>query len=192
MRFTAYAVLIAVILQSNVSYGAKEVYRSAIRLATHKGQAYDANTWDAKVIWYATFFDDYFRRAYANRTAKINHMGPLETAQLIEDQENTQAKEWDFFISMYTKKDYKKFSLDSNSFWQIYLTTGSGEVVWPTAIEQVSVTPYELVMFRHINRWSKCYKVVFPKVDLGNTVQLTLQSIVGSTHLDWIRFIANE
>lgn len=187
MRLTAYAFLIVVILQSTASYAAKEVYRSAVRLATHRGQTYDAETWDAKVLWYATFFTDSYRIAYAKQHAKINHMGPMETSQWISDQEYLQGREWDFFISMYTKKDYKKFSMDSDSFWQIYMTTGSGEVVWPTAIEQMPITPYERIMFHHINRWSRGYKVIFPKVELGDTVQLTLQSILGQSHLAWIK-----
>lgn len=185
MRFIAYSALIVILMMSANSFAAKKTYRAELGRVTHRGQTYDANTWDAKVIWFATFFDDSYRRAFAEQHAKINHMGPMETARWIADQEYIQDGQWDVFISFYTKKDYKKFSLDPDSFWELYMTTGKGEIVWPTSIEQVSITPYELVMFRHINRWSKGYKVSFPKVDLGDTIQLTLQSIVGQSQLAW-------
>ncbi len=186
MRALAHAAVIAALLLSATANAAVETYFAETRRVTHRGQAYNAFTWDAEVIWYATFFDDKFRTAFAKKHAKINHMGPIETAQWIEDQEYVQQRQWEVFISFYTKKDYKKFSLDSDSFWQIFLTTGKGEVVWPTAIEQVPITPYEKIMYRHINRWSKGYKVIFPKVNLGETYELTLQSIVGQSHLVWI------
>jgi len=185
MRIVAYAIVIATLFVSLTAQAAKETYRGALRHATHRGQTYDANTWDAKVIWYATFFDGNFRRAFAKQHAKIHYMGPAEAAQWTADQEYEQSRAWEFFVSIYTKRDYKKFSLDSDTFWETFLTTGSGDVVWPDSIEQVSVTPYEKVMYRHINRWSKCYIVKFPKVDIGAPVYLTLRSIVGQSSLLW-------
>lgn len=184
MRTLAHAVLIVILLAASAYAAvAPYPYRGALRHATHKGQAYDAYTWDAKVIWYATFFNDTFRTAFAQKHAKIHHMGPVEEAQWMEDQIYEQEREWEFFISMYTKRDYKKFSLDADTFWEIYLTTASGEVVWPTSIEHVPASPYEREMFNYVNRWSKCYRVTFPKIDLGHNVTLTLQSIVGSSSL---------
>lgn len=186
MRSIANAVLISIILLYSVSaFAAKETYRAQLRLATHRGQTYDAETWDAKVIWYATFVSNVFRRTYAKKYAEVNHMGPLEAAQWMEDQEALQQKQWNVFISMYTKKDYKKFSLDSDTFWEIFLTTENNEAVWPTAIEQVPITPLIRVMYPHINRWSKLYMVIFPKVAVGKEFWLTLQSVVGDSQLKW-------
>ena len=186
MRTLAHAVLIILLLTATAGAAIKPYpYNGALRHATHKGQAYDAFTWDAKVIWYATFFTDPFRAAYAKKHATIYHMGPVETEEWTQDQLHEQGQAWDVFISIYTKRDYKKFSLDPDTFWELFLTAGNGDVVWPTSIEQVSVTPYERIMFHHINRWSKCYKVRFPKADLGSAFDLTLQSIVGQSTVQW-------
>lgn len=186
MRFIANAVLIVLILTYSVAtHAAWGTYRSELRRTTHSGQAYDANTWDAKVIWYATFFNDTFRNTFAQRYADVEHMGPLETSQWLEDQELLQQKQWNFFISMYTKKDYKNFSLGTDTFWEIFMTTNNNEAVWPTAIEQIPITPLVRVLYPHINRWSKLYMVTFPKVRMGENVSLTLQSVVGESHLKW-------
>jgi len=188
MRSIANAVLISIVLLYSVSaFAAKETYRAQLRLATHRGQAYDANTWDAKVIWYATFVNDVFRRAFAKKYAEVNHMGPLEAAQWMEDQQSLQQRQWNVFISMFTKKDYKKFSLDSDTFWEIYMTTANSEAVWPTSIEQVPITPLVQVLYPHINRWSKLYMVTFPKVPVGEELSLTLQSVVGESQLKWTK-----
>jgi len=187
MRIIAFPFLIIAFLTIAVprSYAAVDTYTWELRKNSHRGQAYDAETWDAKVIWFATFFSDDFRRSFDKKHAKINHMGPLESAKWFEEEQYRQGKQWEFFVSFYTKKDYKKFSLDPDSFWKIFMTTGQGEVVHPIAVEQISITPYEKIMFHHINRWSKAYRVIFPKVEIGNLIQLTLQSIVGQSNLVW-------
>ena len=160
-------------------------YKREMKRATRRGQLYNVQTWDAKIIWYATFFNDQFRREFAKKHATVHHMGPLESAQWMADQHFIHNRQWDFVVIIYTKKEFKRLSMDPDSFWEIFLTTGSGETVHPNAIEQIPVSPYEKIMYQHINRWSKLYRVAFPKVDLGDKIELTLQSVVGQSTVEW-------
>lgn len=186
MRITSILVLITLICISLAPISeAKPNYRKELKKVTKRGQTFDGTTWDAEVIWHATFFSDKFRKAFIKKHATIHHMGPLETAQWKADQSFVHNERWDFIVVMYTKKEYKRFSMDIDSFWDIILTTENGKSVHPTSIEQTPSTPYEKVMFPYINRWSKIYRVSFPKVNLGNKIQLTLQSIVGVSTLEW-------
>lgn len=160
-------------------------YKSALRAAT-KGEAlYDLYTGNAKILWKATLFTDDFRRAFAQKHAEIHYLGPEETAAVIAEQEYLQDREWEVFISMFTPKDYKKFSLRPDTFWSAYLITADGESIAAISVKETTITPYWRVMFPHITKWSRAYRVVFPKVPLGNEVTLTMQSVVGYTSVTW-------
>lgn len=188
MRFATVFVLIFSLLSAPLVYASqatKVTYTNDLKRVTRKGQMYNYTTWDAKIIWRATFFDDQFRREFAKKHAAIKYMGPLETAEWMADQQYIQEREWDFIVVLYSKKDYKKFSMDPDSFWEALMTTADGETVYPKSIEQISITPYEKVMFPYIDRWSKIYRVSFPKVALSKDVSLTMRSIVGQSTLTW-------
>ena len=178
----AVVIILAALFCCGDAYGG---YRAELTRASHNGRLFSFETWDAKLIWHATFFSDRFRQSYDEEYAGVNHMDEAEAAQFFASEERRQANGWDFFISFYTKKDYKKFSTDSDTFWSIRLTTASGEVVKATEIEAIPVSPYQLVMFRHLNRWSKAYRVTFPKVDLGDEFTVTIESVVGESSLKW-------
>jgi hypothetical protein len=160
-------------------------YNGDLRHATKKGMLYSGDTFEAKLLWNATFFNDNYRRAYIKKTAKINQFDAIRAARYTAEQEYKQSEGWDFFIGFYTKKAYKKFSSEQDSFWKIQLITGSGQVVKPISIELIPLAPYESIMFPYLNRWSKGYRVTFPKVDLGNDIVLKLHSIVGESTLKW-------
>lgn len=180
------AVCLTAVLMLAVIGVAEASYRGTLSSVTHRGQLYNIETWDAEIVWYATFFDDGFRDAFIEKTIAINHMEPMEAAVFTAEQERRQASGWDFFIVMYTKRDYKKFALEPDTIWKAVLMTESGEIVKPTEIEQVPITPYLKVVYPHFNRWSKAYRVSFPKVELGHEFWVTLQSVVGDTSLTWV------
>lgn len=160
-------------------------YDRAVRMATHNGRLYNFETWDAKIIWHATFFTDRFRRAFERRHIEVNHLDPEEANPFVAEQEHRQSQGWDVIVSSYTKKDYRTFSLSHDSFWKAKLTTSSGETVAPREIESIPVTPYAKAMYPHLTRWSKLYRVTFPKVDLGREFSMTIQSVVGGSTLSW-------
>lgn len=184
MRIITSAALITAILLSLQS-PAFAGYGRDIERATKRGQVFDLATWDARLIWHATFFSDKFRNSFAKEYAKIRHFGPTEREDWFARQQNLQKQQWEFFISFYTKMDYKNFSLDSGSFWKIFLKTEEGEEIQPTSIELVSFTPYEQALYPYVNRWSEGYRVIFPKAQLGKSVCLTLQSVAGESTLKW-------
>lgn len=165
---------------------AKLSYDRALRMATHSARLFNLETWDAKIIWSATFFSDAFRRAFDEMHIEVNHLDEeAEVSRFLDEQQYRQNSGWDFVVSMYAKKDYKKFSLENDSFWKVSLVTASGEEVRPVAIDALPITPYEQVMFRHLSRWTKLYRVTFPKVDLGDTISLTIESVIGASTMSW-------
>ena len=176
-------------LAALIAFAAGDVlasYRGTLSSVTHRGQLYNLETWDAEIDWYATFFDDGFRKAFTEKTIAINHMEPDEAAAFASEQQRRQDAGWDFFIVMYTKKDYRKFSMEPDTIWKALLTTESGDAVKPVDIEQVPITPYLKVVYPHFNRWSKAYRVTFPKVDLGRKFWVTLMSVMGESSLKWV------
>lgn len=160
-------------------------YRTEFGRATKNQRLFDFETWDARIIWHATFFSDKFRSAFDERHLEVNHLTSEDAAPFLEDEKYRQENGWDFFIGFYTKKDYKKFSMDSDSFWEIYLTTASGEKVRPVSIDIIPITPYEKVMYKYLTHWSKAYRVTFPKVALGGEFSLTIESVIGESTMKW-------
>lgn len=138
-----------------------------------------------KVIWHATYFSPEFRRAFVAEHAEKKHLSAVGAARYLAEQEKKQSEGEEFFIGMVTRKPYRNFSLGQESFWEAVLTLENGEELRPKRIDFVEITPYEQVLFPYLNRWSKAYRVVFPKTDLGEKFQLTLRSVIGQTHLKW-------
>lgn len=133
----------------------------------------------------ATFFSDSFRKAHIKEHIKRKLLDGEDRERFIDKQKEQEAQGHEFFVAMYTPKDYKHFSLDEATFWKARLHTESGEVLAPISIEFVEVTPYTQVMFPYVTRWSYAYRVVFPKEELGKKFTLTMHSPVGETHLHW-------
>ncbi len=172
-----------------VSFAAASVeagYGMKLRKYTERGRIYSLYNFDAKLVWNATFFSDEFREAFEKKHVKVYHMDDqMEISQFIAEQEYEQQKGWDFFIGFYTKQEYKQFSSDSDSFWKLHLTTGNGAVIEPISIEMIPISPYEKKMFPYLNRWSKAYRITFPKVELGDSFSLTAKSVAGKSILKW-------
>jgi hypothetical protein len=181
-RLIAIATVLCVTLTAGKAFA---VYSGDLRRATKSARIYSPETMEAKLIWHATFFSNEFRRSFERKHVKIHHMGALEAARFVQEEEYRQGRGWDFFIGFYTKDDYKKFSNEPDTFWRIQLKTANGEVVAPTSIEMIPVGPYERIMYPYLNRWSKGYRVTFPKVVLGRRFSVTLMSIVGQSTLTW-------
>lgn len=177
----AAALTIAVVIFA--SAGAHAGYTRELRKVTEKGNLYHINNWDAELIWYATFFSDDFRKAIEKKHKKLRYLSRPEVDQYIAEQEMRQARSWEFFISVYTKKQYRTISNFHDSFWKLYLITESGKRISPTSVEPVPVTPYEKKMFPYVDRWSKTYLIVFPKVELGDHFELQIDSVVGNSTL---------
>lgn len=180
--FISTFVLVCLLLFVSPTYAG---YRTDVMRATKSGRIFNFETWDAKIIWHATFFNDGFRSVYDAEHIDINHLTPIE-AELFLTQENLrQSRGWDFFVSFYTKKDYKNFTNSEDSFWKIRLIKEDGEEIKPDAIDEIPIKPYELAMYPHLNRWTKGYRVTFPKIDLGDKFKLSIMSVVGKSDLLW-------
>lgn len=167
------------------SITAQAGYHSDVSKVTKKGSLYNTTQWDAKLLWSATLFTDEFRKSFAEEHIKVEHLEATEAARYFADQMKKQENSTEFMVFLYTKKDYKKFSSSEDAFWKVFLELPSGEKVKPSTVESLPQSPYIQVMFPHVNRWSKVYRVTFPKQDLHGNMKLHLQSVVGESVLKW-------
>ena len=141
-------------------------YTAERKKATRIARLYDLRTGNAKLLMRATLFTDDFRIAFAEKHAEIHYMGPVEAEKYYAEQESLQAREWEVFISMYTRKDYRKFSTRDDSFWKVYLTTTNGDSIAPTSIRKLKKTPYWKEMFPKADQWSELYILTLHQIRL--------------------------
>lgn len=181
-RLASVALLIILLVSATTAVAS---YRRDLNRATKTGRIYHYELWDANLIWSATLFTPAFRASFIDRHAEVEHLDYTAKELFAEEQWRKQDDGWEVFVSMYTKDRLKEFSMFSDSFWKALLTTESGETVTPISIEPVTITPYVEVMFPYIDRWSRTFRVVFPKVELGNKATMTLQSVVGDSSITW-------
>lgn len=175
----ALGVLAPPLAEANPSY-------HALRRTWTKGaRIYNLDTMDAVLIWKATFLSPEFQEAFRDRHGLIKHLSESEALRFrMEQEEKTQCC-YEFFVSLYTKKDYKNFSLGADSFWQVALIGEDGKEIVARSVEVLPNDPYWRKMFPTLNRWSKPYRVLFPKENLGNSWTLHLRSVAGSSELRW-------
>ena len=160
-------------------------YRSTLNHSTKSKQWFSTENFHANIIWHATYYSPKFRRAHEKRDIQKKYLDPIEAARYIAEQEKQQATYDEFFIDLYARKPYEQLTLGKDSFWELVLQTKSGELIKPLSIEFVEITPYEEVMFPYLTRWSKGYRVLFPKTDLGRSFKLILRSVIGKSELKW-------
>lgn len=165
--------------------GFAKSYFSALRSATESKEWFSADDLKANVVWNATYFSDKFRKAFIQEHIKRTYLDEREATLFTKEQEDDHAKYTEFFFGLYAKKPYRELSLSPASFWELILTTENGEVLKPVAIEVIKPTPYDQVMFPYLDRWSKGYRVKFPKVDQGDSFTLTLRSVIGQVSQKW-------
>ena len=186
MSLKAFSIVASLMFFLFVSATADAGYARQLSRATESGKIYRIENMDATLMWHVTFFSDDFRNAFEKKHLKL-HRGLDETEKelFISKQNEQQEKYWEFFVGLYTKEDYKYFSDGSGSFWKVYITTQNGERVEPISISQVNITPYERQIFPYLHRWSRAYRLLFPKVDLGDKFKLTATSVMGTSVLNW-------
>ncbi|MDP2600115.1 MAG: hypothetical protein Q8P84_05195 [Deltaproteobacteria bacterium] len=160
-------------------------YLGSLREWTRHKQWYSPKTMQAEMLWHATYFSPDFRRMYTKEIIKRKYMDPVEAAQFVAQQEREQAASDAFFIGLYTIKAYREFSMGEESFWEAVLIPESGEEIKAIGVEKIDVKPLEKILFPYLGRWSKGYRVRFPKVDAGQTFTLVLRSVIGTTELKW-------
>jgi hypothetical protein len=181
LKLLAIVVVLVMVSSSASASG----YKSKLVKWTKSNRSYSLKNMDANLIWHATYFSDEFREAQVKYHIKKNHLTLCEADDWREAQKNEQQEKISFFVGFYTKKDYKEFTSDDDSFWHVKLVAENGEIIEPISVAQVPITPYEEMMYPYLNRWSKGYLVTFPKADVGKKFKLSLQSIIESSTLSW-------
>ena len=179
-----YFLVLVFLLGFSASVHAKS-YNSVLRKWTKHKQWFNTETLQVDMLWHATYFSPEFRRAYEEKHIKIKYLDPVAAARFIADQEKQQTEGDEFFIGLYTSKPYKEFSTGPESFWEAVLVTQDGQEFKAARVDMVPITPYEKILFPYLNRWSKGYRVVFPKVPSAKKFELIMRSVLGETHLKW-------
>lgn len=179
--------IFSLILTSTLLFSANAFasYRSDLKKVSRSESLYDAQVWDANVLWTSVLFTDEFRTSFAEQSIKKEHLEPTEAATAFADQMKKQAAATEFTLFLYTKKDYKKLTAGDDTFWKLRLQLPSGEWIRPSTIELLPMTPYIRVMFPDVNRWAKAYRVTFPKQELKGEFTLHLQSVIGESSMKW-------
>lgn len=186
MYFKKLKVGFALLLVLSFSLTAEaKTYRGVLNHWTHSKEWFSTQTFQANIIWHATWFAPEFRKAFAQRHIKRKYLNPLEAANYLADQEQRGSEVEEFFLGLYARKPYRHLSLGKDSFWEVVLVTEAGQVLKPASVEEVDVTPYEEAMFPYLNRWTKAYRVTFPKVGLGFRFKLALRSVIGENSVTW-------
>ncbi|MBI2974982.1 MAG: hypothetical protein HYY43_05280 [Deltaproteobacteria bacterium] len=155
-------------------------YRSTLHDWTRSGKGYAFETLGAKLIWNATMLSAEILNAQNDILIK---KGLRPYSNGVEQKKITGLR---FFVSLYTPKELKDFSLEENSTWKLLLHNNGSEIQ-PTKIEQVTITPTEKYFYPYLNRWSRAYLIEFPitEADLGRNPELVLRSIVAESRLKW-------
>lgn len=182
ITFRGAAFLLALVLSLPVWASG---YSSVRREWTRSKQWFEPRNMNAEMIWHATYFSPEFRKAYEQEIIQRKYMGPVEAARFVAEQEKKQATTNTFFVGLYTRKEYKEFSMGAESFWQAVLVAENGQEAVPISIEMVPISPLEKILFPYLSRWSAAYRVVFPRIDTGRKFGLILRSVLGETHLQW-------
>lgn len=162
-------------------------YRGEVRHWTKSKQLFSNTDMTLQALIHATYFSPELRQKFVQKHIQKKYLNPEDGAQFSAKQQERQDNYHEFFVGLYAPKPYQLFTMGKESFWELVLTTDSGEVLKPTSIELVDKTPYEHNMFPYLDRWEKPYRILYSKRELGKHFSLTLRSVVGETKLHWKR-----
>lgn len=176
--------LIVFILTASPDLYAKS-YKSTFKEYTRHKELYSFQTMKVAILVNATFFSPEFRDAHTRQHIKKKHLEGSDATEFAMKEARRQETTNEFFVAMYAPKPYKDFSTGKETFWDTVITTKDGREIKPISIEMFDSNAYTEVMFPYVNRWTKTYRVIFPKEDLGKSFTLSMRSPIGDTHLKW-------
>lgn len=176
--------LVIIILVGFVAGACSSVhYSSTTRRWTEGSNVYSAQTFNAKLMWRATYLSPEWRAVAREKVLEWKRLTPDSTTSFAHYI--TEVGEGDFLLSVYTPKGYPPLISGIDPFWELVLTLPTGESYTPSSVESVNVTPREKRLFPHVNRWSRFYKVSFPIYDIAKPFSLSLRSVAVTSTLTW-------
>lgn len=149
-------------------------YRTVLKKWTKTGHSFAFETMDALLIWDATLLSEEL----------LNARRELAKKRKI-DIKTPEPEGVTFFVSLYTHKYLKNFSLDEDSAWKVFLVGVDGMEIPPTKIEPITYNIVDKVFYPHVSPWSKPYYIYFPAVDLGHHPKLILRSLAAESAVEW-------
>lgn len=166
---------------------AEKHYKSALKGWTRDDEAYNWASLEARLVWYATYLSSTFRSAQLERYAELYDLASVDMLKR-RREEAEDSRQFDaFFISVYAgSRQFPDIGKDRN-LWRLVLETTDGRVVEPESWEEVPRNQVTRTLYPYIDRWSRTYKVKFPKIVTTATkrVRLKMIGIPADSILDW-------
>lgn len=157
-------------------------YKSSYKAWTKGDRVYSADTFEAKLIWRATYLSPEFKeraREQIDVWKKTNIFLPPYVSYLNTDEEGV------FLVSVYTPRGYPAINASPDDFWDLSLDMQDGRVFKPTSIRVIEPTPREARLFPYINRWSTFYEIKFPVTGVEKPFTLALRSAGATSLMKW-------
>lgn len=166
---------------------AERSYQSILKDWTQDDEAYSWENLEARLVWHATYLSpDVMDAQWKYLEQK------LKGQELYQEQlrlnGNTPTGTSDVFVSaIYVGSRSDAFVGKNPSLWNIVLETSEGEVYKASAMEELPRNELTKLLFPYIDRWSRIYKLTFPKVIRASTewVQLKMVGIPADSTLEW-------
>jgi len=142
----------------------------------------------------ATYMSLPMRRVFAAEWSRAFDLPPEERQRILAEQISFAENRVEFVLSFYTPKVQHNDLSKSGSSWRLWLIDAKGAKVDAARIQRLRVRhKKEYFFFPHYDRWSRLYRVIFPRkgpdgqplVTESGTVTLRVTGIEGQVDLVW-------
>lgn len=158
-------------------------YRSALKEATRHDRTYSLDNLEMRVAWSATYFSAAFRQARRSRLAENLEWSEEERHQAILEDERDLKKFDEFFVAIYAGSSSWPEVGKETGRWRFALQQAE-RAVRAVSIEKVTITEVERDLYPTLDKWSRGYRVRFPKIlKDGEPFTLRMQGVPATSEL---------
>ena len=155
-------------------------YKSVLKKWTRQEEVYTWDNFEARVVWYATYQSEKFRKVRVQKYAKLYDLDKEQVTNLLEQEKKDDQKYDTFFVSIYANGS------TNSRHWRLILTTEGGKKVKPVSMESVPDDQILRHLYPYVDRWSKTFEVRFPKVtQKGQSFELKVVGIPDHSKMVW-------
>lgn len=162
-------------------------YKRILKEWTRDDESYSWDGFEARLVWYATYFSSDFREAKVDRYAKLYQLTEDEVDQM-KTKEMAENEKYDcFFVSIYAGSRVHPDIGKNRSLWKLVLETSEGYIVEPEIWEEIPKDQVTRTLFPYIDRWSRLFEVKFPKRINSSTARAKLKmvGVPADSMLEW-------
>ncbi len=168
----------------------KRPYKSVLKAWTENGEAYNFQSLEARLVWTCTLESPDFLEAKVDFLSEKIPLPSQKVEELKRDELSLAEKYDSFFCAIYVGSRVHRFIGKNRSEWQLVRHSIRGheeQVDQPLAWEEVPNSQLTQMLYPYIDRWSKAYRVKFPKSIGSGTdlVRLSMVTIPADSTLEW-------